>query len=95
MFPNPANYYLPTPEQFETEMTSFGLLSLATINHEITYYLESVLVDEQDDFQASGTTKAFDEWIVSLKADELINLIRWITERLAYLYQKETSAKAA
>ena len=88
--PNPAGYYsLDIPEQFETEINTLSLSNLAFLNYELADFLYDVLPAEADEeFRSTNLSGQADQWINNLQADELINLIRWITERLAYLYHK-------
>ena len=99
-FPNPANYYLPTPDQFEAEIVELNLDDLSHLNYELSNFLDDVLhqlsqPEEIDEFTSTELSDPFDIWVNKLQADELINLIRWVAERLAHLYHKEACAKAA
>ena len=88
-FPNPANYYLPTPAQFEAEIVELDLEGLTYLNLSLALLLN----DHDDEFQSPCLSCEADAWVDRLKVDELINLIRWIGERLAYLYHKESIDK--
>ncbi len=86
-FPNPANYYLPTPEQFESEITDLDLEGLKYLNFELAQLLDS---DGAFGFDSIALSKEADLWIKNLKTDELINLIRWVAERLAWFHLPQT-----
>lgn len=88
-FPNPAGYYLPMPEQFETEIEALDISELANVLRDISELLDEVLDGNDFEFQTVYGSEQFDIWVNNLEVDALINLMRWITERLAYLYTKE------
>jgi hypothetical protein len=97
-FPNPANYFLPTPEQFETEIVELDLEELKLLNFDLAKYLNSDLdsdpnerdIDDPIEFESACLSTEADTWIERLKVGDLISLIRWIGERLAYLHRMET-----
>lgn len=82
-FPNPAGYYLPMPEQFEAEIVSFPFSTLSDFNSDLASFLSR---DYDAKFLAGYTSEDLDDWVNNLEPDELINLIRWVAERLAHLY---------
>ncbi len=98
-FPNPANYYLPTPAQFEAEIVELDLEGLKQLNFDLASFLNSDLdsdpnerdIDDPIEFESTCLSTEADTWIERLKVGDLISLIRWIGERLAYLHHKETS----
>ncbi|WP_055077188.1 hypothetical protein [Pseudanabaena sp. 'Roaring Creek'] len=96
-FPNPANYYLPTLGRFETEIANLDYMQLARLNWRLSGLLDDVIFEqmkftEDTEFYTYGEMSAdFEQWVLTAKIDELINLTRWITERLAYLYQDYAS----
>lgn len=95
-FPNPANYYLPTPEQFEKEITELNYQQLARLNWQIAALVddvvyESLKIDQDLGFEGENMTSAFDQWVMTLNTSQMINLQRWIAERLAYLHCKQTN----
>jgi hypothetical protein len=93
-FPNPANYYLPTPAQFEAEIVELDLQESTLTIYEVVQLLNDVNDDGGDQgINSSCLSTDADAWIGGLKTDELINLIRWIAERLAYLHHKESIGK--
>lgn len=100
MFPNPANYYLPMPEQLELEVCKLDHQGLARLNWRLSALLDDVIyeemeIDEDTEFLTyQEMSSDFEQWVLTLTPDQIINLTRWVTERLAYLYQKEVSAKA-
>lgn len=88
MFPNPANYYLPMPEQFEAEVAFLPLDSLMLLNFDLGMLLIHNENNEAD-FESFVMSSEFGSWVQKLKLNDLISLIRWIGERLAYLYHKK------
>jgi len=86
-YPNPAGYYLPLLEAIEAEITELLFDDLKILNQE----LSELLVDVDIDFEASHLSTEANYFINSLNTDRLIDLIRWIVERLAYLYQQAHS----
>jgi len=89
-FPNPANYYLPVAEQIEAEVYSLNLKQLTRLHYQLSHLLDDLLIDQTDSgFDSDHMSIQFDDWVCSLKNEDLINVIRWTAERLAYLYRKE------
>jgi hypothetical protein len=86
-FPNPANYFLPTPEAIEAEVTDLHFGDLKNLIFEMS---EVLGLEDVSGYESLFMSNEFDNWVSSLKTDELINLIRWIGERLAYLHHRET-----
>jgi hypothetical protein len=91
MFPNPANYYLPTPFQFETEFTELDYGSLAETLNEITYSLTHCGTDP---VATDDLSQECDDWINTLTPEQKISLVRWLAERLDYLAHGTTNATA-
>lgn len=89
MFPNPANYYLPTPEQVEAEITALEYVELAETLNEITYSLTPC---GTDDITTDDLSQEADDWINELSPENRIALIRWIAERLDYLAHGKCNA---
>jgi hypothetical protein len=88
-FPNPANYYLPTPQQFEAEITALDLDDLIYLNHDLAERLAEY-GEPRFESALSPLSQELIQWIESLKPDELINLIRWVAERLAWFHLPQT-----
>lgn len=90
-FPNPANYYLPTPEQFEAEILTLDERHLAYLNYQIGYFLYTKLTpDMEETFKSARLSAQANEWIDSLNPQQLISLTRWISERLAWFHLPST-----
>lgn len=89
-FPNPANYYLPTPEALESEVESLDVSELAQTLREVSELLDKTLDGEEIEFETLYRSNRFDAWVNNLQVDALINLIRWLAERMASLYTKES-----
>ena len=85
-YPNPAGYYLPLPEAIEAEITELLFDELKILNQG----LSELLVDVDIDFESLHLSMEADYFINGLNTDKLIDLIRWIAERLAHLYHKQT-----
>ena len=89
-FPNPAGYYLLMPEQFETEIEALDVSELANVLFDISELVDEVLDGNEFEFQTVYGSEQFDIWVNNLQVDALINLIRWLAERMASLYTKES-----
>jgi hypothetical protein len=90
-FPNPANYYLPTPEQFEAEIATLDERHLAYLNYQVGYFLYTKLTPDMDEtFNSARLSAQANEWIDSLNPEQLISLNRWIAERLAWFHLPST-----
>lgn len=85
-FPNPANFYLPTPEQFEAEVTALDQEHLAVLQLD----LAELLTDPTEFFVSNDLSDEFDHWASTLSQAQLIDLIRWIAERLAWFHLPST-----
>jgi hypothetical protein len=81
-YPNPAGYYLPLPEAIESEITKLDYVELSEILNAITY---SLVPDGDAAVITDCLACQADEYITSLDPEPRIALIRWISERLAYL----------
>jgi len=87
---NPAGYYLLMPEQFETEIEALDISELANVLFDISELVDEVLDGNEFEFQTVYGSEQFDIWVNNLQVDALINLIRWLAERMASLYTKES-----
>ncbi|MDX2254694.1 MAG: hypothetical protein NW214_04180 [Pseudanabaenaceae cyanobacterium bins.39] len=94
-FPNSAGYYLPTPQGIESEISNLHLEGLVSFNWEIANFLDDIIKLDDVEFYSAKVGFECERWINNLQPDELINLQRWIGERLAHLYHKQACAKAA
>jgi hypothetical protein len=81
-YPNPAGYYLPLPEAIENKITNLDYLALSEILNDITY---SLTPTGGDAVNTDWLSCEADEYFTSLDPEPRIALIRWISERLAYL----------
>lgn len=86
MFPNPANYYLQTPEEFEKEITDLDFAELAQLNLELARSLE---INRTEAFESLFMGDKFDIWIAHIKDGEFIALMQFIVERIAYLHHQK------
>jgi len=90
--PNPAGYYsLSMPEAIEQEITQLSIEWLTRLNWRISAFLDDILleglsVDGFDTFNENSP--ALEQWVNQCEEEQIINLLRWITERIAYLHTK-------
>jgi len=78
------------PEQFETEIEALDISELANVLFDISELVDEVLDGNEFEFQTVYGSEQFDIWVNNLQVDALINLIRWLAERMASLYTKES-----
>jgi hypothetical protein len=87
-YPNPAGYYLPLPEAFETEVVAMGKNQLTQFLDDLASHLNR----DHEEFEFDGvfTSLDFDDLInLVLKESDLIALIRWVAECLSWLASQE------
>jgi hypothetical protein len=85
-FPNPANYYLPTPQQFEAEITALDQDALGNYLSELAYLVPT----GNGFFVSEDLSDDCDSWVSSLSEAQLVDLIRWVAERLAWFHLPQT-----
>ena len=82
-FPNPAKYFLPMPKQFEKEIELLPKNKLTWLISSLADYIHQEIFDEGCSLNC--VTSAFDDYATELSEVDLIQLLRYLTERLAYL----------
>jgi hypothetical protein len=88
-YPNPAGYYLPLPEAIETEISKLTkdrlLFEIADLVFAMrgNYPIETAYLSPETD-----------EALEALSEDNKISLLRWMTERLAWLQKQEKANDA-
>ncbi len=89
-YPNPAGYYgLQMPEAIETEITALDRDDLQWFLTDLAAYLNRD--DQAFAFESVYGTHSLDAFIEAINASDLIAIIRWVAERLAWM---ETQEKA-
>ena len=86
-YPNPAGYYLPLPEAFETEVVAMGKNQLTQFLDDLASHLNRD--DEDFGFEGVYTSNDFDGFVDTLKKSDLIALIRWVAECLSWFTSQE------
>jgi hypothetical protein len=82
-FQQTAGYYgLQLSPEAEAEITSFNFQELATLNHEVAFRLITFRVNICTLF----TTQKTEDEINKLSTSDCIALLRWLSDRLAFLH---------
>lgn len=92
-YPNPAGYYgLKMPEAIESEITTFSKDKLMQTFYDLASYYNR----DYSSFAIESVYPScdFDDFVNPLNQSELIALIRWVTERLAWLEKQEKATDA-
>ena len=85
MNPNPAGYYLPLPESLEKEIENLIRGDLRCLMADVAHYL----ANESDQFIGSRCSPEFDDFVTPLKEEGLIQLIKYLAERLLWLNSQD------
>jgi hypothetical protein len=89
-FPNPANYFLPMPEPLQKEIEILIKGDLRCLIADVAHYL----ANDSDQFIGSRCSPEFDDFVTPLKEEGLIQLIKYLAERLLWLKSQDEPSHA-
>jgi hypothetical protein len=83
-YPNPAGYYLPLPEDCESDIAKLTKDKLLNVISDLT-----LAMDDEEPIDSIYLSPESDGEINNLSEENKIALLRWMAERLSWLQKQE------